>query len=67
MKPMRWIFLALIFHCGGVSPVLADPFEDSAWAYEAGDYRAAVMTWLPAAARVWESGAVSWDGRWHDD
>ncbi len=48
---MRWIFLALIFHCGGVSPVLADPFEDSAWAYEAGDYRAAVTLWRPLAQR----------------
>lgn len=48
---MRWIFLALIFHCGGVSSVLADPFEDAAWAYEAGDYRVAVRLWRPLAQR----------------
>ncbi len=29
----------------------ADPFEDAAWAYEAGDYRAAVTLWRPLAQR----------------
>ena len=51
MKPRRWILLALILHCGGAAPVRADPFEDATWAYEAGDYRAAVTLWRPLAQK----------------
>ncbi|MFP6773362.1 MAG: tetratricopeptide repeat protein [Alphaproteobacteria bacterium] len=43
--------MALILHCGGAAPVRADPFEDATWAYEAGDYRAAVTLWRPLAQK----------------